>query len=292
MTEKKLKAKVVRRTVQKVINVQPPRPSEGLFNPFAEAKAAESFPAPARLSSLPSTSHVTETSLVNTEADASSETSLVSETSHVTETRLVREKNQTLAEMAETIRYGEGHARTNHDYFDNVISRLPSDAQLLWIHLNRYREGRATHTVRLNWGRLEQKTNLSKSTLYRMAKVLKAEGMAEQFGLDLGKGKEQGFRFRLILPTSLVSLTRLVSQTSLVSETDNKRNALKENNKKGINRLTPEEIQSFTSTVTDLLGEGQTIEEVEARFAPNMHAVDWATIRSTALAQAGPKKGK
>jgi hypothetical protein len=67
---------------------------------------------------------------------------------------------------------------------------------------------------------------------------------------------------------------------------------LKRNNKKGINRLTPEEIQSFTASVADLLGEGQSIEEVEARFAPTMHAVDWATVRSTALAQAGPKKGK
>jgi hypothetical protein len=66
----------------------------------------------------------------------------------------------------------------------------------------------------------------------------------------------------------------------------------KENNKKGINRLTPDEIQSFTATVADLLGEGQSIEEVEPRFALTMHPVDWATVRSTALAQAGPKKGK
>ena len=56
--------------------------------------------------------------------------------------------------------------------------------------------------------------------------------------------------------------------------------------------LTPEEIQSFTATVADLLGEGQSIEEVEPRFAPTMHAVDWATVRTTALAQAAPKKGK
>jgi hypothetical protein len=72
----------------------------------------------------------------------------------------------------------------------------------------------------------------------------------------------------------------------------NKDKDLKGNNKKGINRLSPEEIQSFTATVADLLGEGQSIEEVEVRFAPTMHAVDWATIRSTALAQLAPKKGK
>jgi hypothetical protein len=41
MTEKKPKRKVERRAVAKVINVQPPRPADDLFNPFAEAKAAE-----------------------------------------------------------------------------------------------------------------------------------------------------------------------------------------------------------------------------------------------------------
>jgi hypothetical protein len=41
-----------------------------------------------------------------------------------------------------------------------------------------------------------------------------------------------------------------------------------------------------------LLGEGQALEEVEPRFAPTMHPVDWATIRSMALAQAAPKRGK
>jgi hypothetical protein len=66
----------------------------------------------------------------------------------------------------------------------------------------------------------------------------------------------------------------------------------KNNNKKGINRMTPEEIQSFTPTVADLFGEGHSIKESEMKFAPTMHAVDWATVRTTALAQVAPKKGK
>jgi hypothetical protein len=41
MTDKKTKRKVERRPVAKVINVQPPRPADDLFNPFREAKAAE-----------------------------------------------------------------------------------------------------------------------------------------------------------------------------------------------------------------------------------------------------------
>ena len=238
------------------------------------------------------TSHVVEPSHVSTATDAVSETWHAPETSHIPPTSHVTENTETLARLAETLAYGEGHARINHDLFDQIISRLPSDAQLLWIHLNRYREGRANHSVRLNWPKLEQKTKLSRSTLYRMGKVLKREGLAEQFDLDLGRGKEQGFRFRLFYPTSLVSPTSHITQTSHVRENHSKRKDLKENNKKGINRLSPEEIQSFTATVADLLGEGQSIEEVESRFAPTMHPVDWASVRSTALAQVGSKKGK
>lgn len=54
----------------------------------------------------------------------------------------------------------------------------------------------------------------------------------------------------------------------------------------------PIKVYLFSVAVVDLLGKGQFIEEVETRFALTMHPVDWATIRSTALAQAGPKKGK
>ena len=52
------------------------------------------------------------------------------------------------------------------------------------------------------------------------------------------------------------------------------------------------ESQLFTATVADLPGEGPVIEVVEAKFAPTMHPVDWATVRGTALAQVGTKKGK
>ena len=54
MTEKKQKRKVERRTVAKVINVQPPRPADDLFNPFAEAKAhevAKTHPTPPQVAS-------------------------------------------------------------------------------------------------------------------------------------------------------------------------------------------------------------------------------------------------
>jgi hypothetical protein len=82
--------------------------------------------------------------------------------------------------------------------------------------------------------------------------------------------------------------SNLISDPTPAHGAANKDQALKDYSKKGINRLTPEEIQSFMATVADLLEEGRTIEEVEARVAPTMHPVDWATARSTALAQVAP----
>src|SRR5215207_7550189 len=104
----------------------------------------------------------------------------------------------------------------------------------------------------------------------------------------------RGIRFRLLLPRLATPPPKYTPSESGTGgpQPPNKDKDLKENSKKGINRLTPEEIESFTATVADLLGEGHSVEEVEARFAPTMHAVDWATVRSTALAQAAPKKGK
>jgi hypothetical protein len=72
----------------------------------------------------------------------------------------------------------------------------------------------------------------------------------------------------------------------------NKDKALKENSKRGVNRLAPDEIQSFTATVVDLLAEGKSLKDVEAQYAPSMHPADWAAVKSVALAQGSTKKGK
>ena len=104
----------------------------------------------------------------------------------------------------------------------------------------------------------------------------------------------RGIRFKLLLPRlSTPPQKGTPPESGTGGRTPPiKEKALNENNKKGINRLSPDEIRSFTATVADLLGEGQSIAEVEERFAPTMHPVDWATVRSTAMAQVAPKRGK
>jgi hypothetical protein len=102
----------------------------------------------------------------------------------------------------------------------------------------------------------------------------------------LGKGKDQGSEFWLPLPTRLAEDIRLARSTRLAPCVSNKEKALKENNKKEINRLTPDEIQSFAATVADLLAEGKSFEEIEPRFTSSMHPMDWVTVKSVAKAQA------
>lgn len=100
----------------------------------------------------------------------------------------------------------------------------------------------------------------------------------------------RGIRFKLLLPRLATPPQKYTPPQSGTGGLQPPNKDLKENSKKGVNRLTPEEIQSFTTTVSDLLGEGQSLEEIETRFAPTMHPVDWATVRS--MAQAAPKRGK
>ena len=165
-------------------------------------------------------SPVTETSLVRNAPQALSETRLSRETSLVRETT----PSHNLAEYAETLDYSKAHLRTNHTFFDKVICLLPSDAQLLLLHLHRYREGDSDLTVRLNLPLLNKRTGLSVSTIHRMSKVLDERGLAKKEDYSFGKGKQQGFRFRLFTPTSLIRQTSHVRETSLVTETDSNKN--------------------------------------------------------------------
>lgn len=45
-------------------------------------------------------------------------------------------------------------------------------------------------------------------------------------------------------------------------------------------RLTPEEITSYAATVTGLLKDGATLEDVTAQFAGSLHPDDWSAIQS------------
>ncbi len=183
-----------------------------------------------------------------------------------------------------------GYLRLYGVIVEKLYRHMDPMEQAVYIQLYALSWGYGNPSCRVSWPKLAERAGMGQTAAFNAVKRLVAKGMVEKRAPTLGKGKDQGGEFWLPLPVRLAEDIRLARGTRLARGASNKEKALKESNKKGSNRLTPEEIQSFTATVADLLGEGQFIEEVEAKFAPTMHPVDWATVRSTALAQAVQKR--
>lgn len=209
--------------------------------------------------------------------------------------------------LAEIVREERGYYPTFNDISDRLVPELKLDAyeQVVVYRMYRLSRGWQKDTCIIGHTKLANGTNLSRSTVQKTVARLIERGLIE----NLGDRGNDGTEYRVLpgvpvlqrgIPPGGIPSQGKGSSSHGTRRSDgippgghNKNKSFsKDNNKKGINRLTPEEIRSFTATVADLLGEGQSIEEVESRFAPTMHAVDWATVRSTALAQAAPKKGK
>jgi hypothetical protein len=194
-----------------------------------------------------------------------------------------------------------GYTRVSNDLLDRILPTLDTYDQTVLVRLYRLSRGFNSDTCRVSVPTLAKACNVSERQVRKSVSKLEARELIQRVEQDFGN-KDRALRgtiFRILIadPTHARGATPVRSaapahSAAPVHGTANKDKYLKGNNKKGINRLTPDEIQSFTATVADLLGEGQSIEEVESKFAPTMHAVDWATVRSTALAQATPKKGK
>ncbi len=212
------------------------------------------------------------------------------------------------SKLAEIVREERGYYPTFNDISDRLVPELKLDAyeQAVVYRMYRLSRGWQKDTCVVGHTKLANSTNLSRSTVQKTVARLTERGLIE----NLGDRGNDGTEYRVLPGVPVLQRgiprdgippqakggtphgTRRSDGIPPGGHNKNNKGFSKENNKKGINRLTPEEIQSFTATVADLLGEGQSIREVEARFAPTMHAVDWATVRSTALAQAAPKKGK
>lgn len=211
-------------------------------------------------------------------------------------------------ELAEIVREERGYYPTFNDISDRLVPELKLDAyeQVVVYRMYRLSRGWQKDTCVVGHTKLANGTNLSRSTVQKTVARLIERGLIEHLG-DRGN---DGTEYRVLpgvpvlqrgIPPSGIPPQAKGGTSHGTRRSDgippdghikNNKGFSKNNNKKGVNRLSPEEIRTFTATVADLLGEGQSIEEVESRFAPTMHAVDWAAVRSMALAQAAPKKGK
>ena len=209
--------------------------------------------------------------------------------------------------LAEIVREERGYYPTFNDVSDRLVPELKLDAyeQVVLYRLYRLSRGWQKDTCVIGHTKLAKSTNLSRSTVQKTVARLIERKLIE----NLGDRGNDGTQYK-VLPGVPV-LQRGIPQHGIPSQQkggspggirrsdgipsdghNKNKEGFKNNNKKGVNRLAPEEIQSFTSTIVDMLIEGKSVEEVEAQYAPSMHPADWATVRSVALAQVGRQKPK
>ena len=77
---------------------------------------------------------------------------------------------------------------------------------------------------------LSARINASQKTVHVAIKKLLERGLVQKVKFQLGKGKQQGTIYRLVIPTRLVEITRLVESTNFVISTT-KKNKNKNKNK-------------------------------------------------------------
>lgn len=203
--------------------------------------------------------------------------------------------------LADVVREDRGYYPTFNDISDRLVPDQKLDAyeQVVLYRMYRLSRGWQRDTCVVGHTKLAKSTNLSRSTVQKTVARLLERGLIE----NLGDRGNDGTEYRVLpgVPVLQRGIPRdgIPSQAKgsssdgtrrsdgIPSRGHNKNKSFsKDNNKKAINRLTPEEIESFAATVADLLGEGRAFEEIEERFTSNMHPMDWVTVKSVAKAQA------
>jgi hypothetical protein len=238
------------KSLDQILNpTQPPTEdqTDSLMGHFKTATKVEPESVVTQTSLVREKSLITETSLVKSDQKGLSLTRLASETSLVVENT---PEEGSLLEYASSLSYGRGHTRLYHEFTDKVLSLLTAAEQLLYIHLDRYREGGGSTTIPVSWPTLVKRSGLSQSSLIRAAQTMEAKGLIKKVALKLGRGKEQGNRFWVFSVASLVRERSLVTETSLVNGTTIKDKELKENSKKG------NELSLDTKSCPDCQGSG------------------------------------
>jgi hypothetical protein len=194
-----------------------------------------------------------------------------------------------------------GYTRVPNDLLDRILPTLDPYDQTVLVRLYRLSRGFGSDTCRVSIPVLAKACNVSERQVRISVGRLEVRELVRRVEQDFGNRDRslRGTTFLILIPDATPARGATPARYAAPAQSAapargaaNKDKALKENSKRGINRLTPEEIQSFTSTVADLLVVGKPMEEVEASYAPSMHPADWAAVKSVALAQAAPKKGK
>jgi hypothetical protein len=138
-----------------------------------------------------------------------------------------------LIEQAERMDYRKGHSRHNHDFWDTIISQLPGNEQNVYSWLYRFREGNSNITVILSLPTLAARCGVDEKTVGRAVKRLADKGFVRDHSNHFGKGRAQGKRYWVYVPTALLNEKPSPDKMgSLTNMSPIKEKELKENNKR------------------------------------------------------------
>jgi hypothetical protein len=110
-----------------------------------------------------------------------------------------------LIEQAEQMVYRKGHTRHNHDFWDSIVSQLPGNEQNVYSWLYRFREGNSNVTIVLSLPTLAARCGVDEKTVGRAIKRLIDKGFVRDHSNHFGKGRAQGKRFWVYVPTALLT---------------------------------------------------------------------------------------
>jgi hypothetical protein len=148
-------------------------------------------------------------------------------------TELSSLKSHPLIQQAEQITYRKGHSRHNHDFWDSIISQLPGNEQNVYSWLYRFREGNSNITIVLSLPTLAARCGVDEKTVGRAVKRLVDKGFVRDYSNHFGKGRAQGKRYWVYVPTALLSEQSSTDKMgSLPNLTPIKEKLLKENIKR------------------------------------------------------------
>lgn len=111
---------------------------------------------------------------------------------------------------------------------DSIFAHLNPFEQAVYVQLYRLSWGYGKDVCRVSLPRLAERAGMKQTAAQQALKRLYEKGLIEKVVTVLGRGKEQGSEFRVVLPTSLVNHTSLTRTTSLTPNTTNKETHIKE----------------------------------------------------------------
>ena len=216
------------------------------------------------------------TSLVEISSQAYQKTSLAPDASLTPNTSLPEQEVKILDSLPEV----KGYLRLTYQFIDHLFPQLTPNEVVVYLHLFRLSWGFKKPSCVISLPRLAERCQMSPSGVQLAVRRLITKGLVVKGAPVMGKGKDQGAEFRIVIPDSLVREISLPRETSQVRNTTIKDKAFKANNiKREIHRLSPEEVAEQATIISEVIEGGYTMEQAEAQFKGSFHPDDWQQIQ-------------